>query len=208
MTIFQIMLTVFALPTITSADNVTFHAGAAGSFTVTTTAGYPTATTLLESGALPSGVSFTDNGDGTATLAGTPATNSGGSYPLTLTASNSIPYNRVTQQAFTLTVETPVAAVPLPARPPLPKGLLYGVPLKTKVGQVVTVTGSGFTPGAPIEIGWYLPRTVLANALANSAGQFSTTVTIPNQVGIKAVMAAGLGANGKARFLAAATLVR
>ena len=40
---------------------------------MTTTAGFPTATTLTKTGALPAGVTFTDNGDGTATLAGTPA---------------------------------------------------------------------------------------------------------------------------------------
>ena len=44
--------------------------GTPGSFTVTTT-GFPTSS-LSESGALPSGVTFVDNGDGTATLAGTP----------------------------------------------------------------------------------------------------------------------------------------
>ncbi len=66
-------LTVTKQPVITSGNATTFAIGSAGTFTVTTTAGYPTATTLTETGALPSGVSFTDNGDGTATLAGTPA---------------------------------------------------------------------------------------------------------------------------------------
>ena len=45
--------------------------GTAGTFAVTST-GSPTAT-LTETGALPGGVTFTDNGNGTATLAGTPA---------------------------------------------------------------------------------------------------------------------------------------
>ena len=53
---------------------------------MTTTAGFPAATTLTETGALPAGVTFTDNGDGTATLAGTPAAGTGGTYPLTITA--------------------------------------------------------------------------------------------------------------------------
>ena len=61
-------------PTITSADSTTFSVGAAGSFTVTTT-GFPTPA-LTESGPLPTGVTFVDNGDGTATLAGT----AGGRY--------------------------------------------------------------------------------------------------------------------------------
>ena len=51
-------------PAITSAaDNTTFAVGTAGSFTVTTT-GFPMAT-LSESGALPSGVTFVPNADGT-----------------------------------------------------------------------------------------------------------------------------------------------
>ena len=37
------------------------HVGSAGSFTVTTTAGYPAATTISESGILPGGVTLTDN---------------------------------------------------------------------------------------------------------------------------------------------------
>ena len=81
-------LTVNMAPAITSANNTTFTVGTAGSFTVTTT-GFP-ATTLGRSGALPAGVTFTDNGNGTATLAGTPAAGTGGTYPITITASNGV----------------------------------------------------------------------------------------------------------------------
>jgi hypothetical protein len=94
-------LTVTQPPAITSADHTTFTAGAAGTFTVTTAPGYPTATTLTETGALPAGVSFTDNGDGTGTLSGTPAVGANGTYPLTISATNTAGTN---QQAFTLTV--------------------------------------------------------------------------------------------------------
>jgi hypothetical protein len=90
-------------PAITSASNTTFQTGRAGNFTVTTS-GVPTPS-LSESGALPSGVSFTDNGDGTATLAGTPADGTGGTYPLTITASNGISPDA--SQTFTLTVQEP-----------------------------------------------------------------------------------------------------
>ena len=55
-----------AAPVITSASGATFAAGTAGTFSVTTT-GYPTAALISESGALPAGVTFKDNGDGTAT---------------------------------------------------------------------------------------------------------------------------------------------
>jgi Bacterial Ig-like domain (group 3)/Immunoglobulin domain/Putative Ig domain len=93
-------LTVHQAPAITSANATTFSAGTAGSFTVTTTGSAPT--TLSESGALPAGVTFTDNGNGTATLAGTPASGTGGSYPITITAANGVSPDAT--QSFTLTV--------------------------------------------------------------------------------------------------------
>jgi large repetitive protein len=91
-------LTVDQAPSITSGASTTFANGTAGSFTVTT-GGFPTPS-LSETGALPSGVTFADNGNGTATLAGTPA--SGGTYPLTIKASNGV--SPSANQSFTLTV--------------------------------------------------------------------------------------------------------
>src|SRR5204862_24514 len=95
-------LTVNEAPSITSANNTTFTVGSAGSFTVTTGHDYPTPSALSESGALPSGVSFVDNGNGTATLSGTPAAGTGGAYSFTITASNGV--NPDATQSFTLTV--------------------------------------------------------------------------------------------------------
>jgi hypothetical protein len=93
-------LTVNNAPGFTSANNTTFTVGTAGTFTVTTT-GTPTAS-LTETGALPSGVTFVDNGNGTATLSGTPAAATGGTYPITINAKNSV---GTTPQTFTLTVD-------------------------------------------------------------------------------------------------------
>jgi len=93
-------LTVDVAPTITSGDAATFSEGAPETFTVTTVA-LPTAA-LSESGTLPSGLSFADNGDGTASLSGTPAAGTAGSYPLTITATNGVAPDDV--QNFTLTV--------------------------------------------------------------------------------------------------------
>jgi hypothetical protein len=104
-------LTVNAAPTapaITSANATTFTVGTAGTFSVTTT-GSPAAT-LSETGALPSGVTFTNNGNGTATLAGTPAAATNGSYPITITAANGVSPNAT--QSFTLTVN-PAAGAPV-----------------------------------------------------------------------------------------------
>ncbi len=90
-------LTVNQAPVITSANNATFQFGVAGSFTVTTT-GFPVAA-ISETGALPTGVTFVNNGDGTAKLSGTPT--SSGTFPITLNASN---VAGTISQGFTLTV--------------------------------------------------------------------------------------------------------
>ncbi|MGD0881939.1 MAG: putative Ig domain-containing protein, partial [Acidimicrobiales bacterium] len=89
-------LTVDQAPAITSAASTAFNAGTAGSFTVTDT-GYP-APTVTESGTLPSGVTFSGG-----VLSGTPGAAAGGSYPITITASNGVGSNAT--QDFTLTVD-------------------------------------------------------------------------------------------------------
>jgi hypothetical protein len=89
-------------PFITSSDTTQFTTGAASRFTVTTAA-FPTAA-IHETGALPAGISFVDNSDGTATLAGNPAAQSAGTYPLTFTAANGISPDAT--QDFTLTINS------------------------------------------------------------------------------------------------------
>ena len=73
-------------PAITSANAATFTVDVANAFTVTTT-GFPRPP-IVQTGALPSGVTFVDNGDGTGTLAGTPPAGASGTYPLTFQATN------------------------------------------------------------------------------------------------------------------------
>ncbi len=90
-------------PAITSANSVTFGANTPSTFTVTTT-GSPTPS-LAETGALPAGVTFVDNGNGTGTLAGTPTT--GGTFAITFTATNVL--SQATQ-SFTLKVSSGTAA--------------------------------------------------------------------------------------------------
>lgn len=91
-------------PQITSANRTTFILGAVGFFTVIAS-GFPVPS-LSEVGLLPSGVTFTDNGNGTAILAGTPAQGTSAAYSLTLTALNSVGSD---SQVFVLTVVTPPA---------------------------------------------------------------------------------------------------
>jgi len=88
-------------PGFTSSDATSFSVGTAGTFTVSSSA--VPAASLGETGTLPAGVTFTNNGSGTATLAGTPDSGSAGSYPLTLTATNGV--LPAASQSFTLTVD-------------------------------------------------------------------------------------------------------
>jgi large repetitive protein len=90
-------------PVFSSAGAISFAAGYSATFTVNTL-GFPTAG-VTESGALPDGVTFTDNGNGTATILGTPAADSQGNYDLTLTASNG--FGSGVTQSFVLTVGPP-----------------------------------------------------------------------------------------------------
>lgn len=100
-------------PTITSIAAATFQVGKAGSFTVAARGGPKPS--LSQTGALPGGLSFTDNGDGTASLAGTPVDGTAGVYPIAIKASNGVTPD--VTQSFTLTVQ---AAPPVPPQPPPP----------------------------------------------------------------------------------------
>jgi hypothetical protein len=86
-------------PTFTNAAAATFHESSSNSFTFTTSFAYP-AVVLSTTSTLPPGVTLTDNGDGTATLSGTP-TGALKVYKLTVTALSGT--KKVTQ-TFMLTV--------------------------------------------------------------------------------------------------------
>ncbi len=100
-----VTLTVDQVAAISSANSATFTVGTLGSFTVTAS-GSPVPS-LTKTGTLPAGVTFTDNGDGTATLSGTPAAATGGSYAITVTAHNGVGADAA--QIFTLVVDQPAA---------------------------------------------------------------------------------------------------
>ena len=87
-------------PTFTSANTVTEASGNQFNFPVTAT-GRP-APMLSASAPLPAGVTFTDNGGGNGTLAGTNAV-AAGSYPITFTATST---GGTATQAFTLVVNS------------------------------------------------------------------------------------------------------
>ena len=187
-------VTVQQAPAITSANSATFTVGTAGTFSVATT-GYPTAA-ITESGALPSGVTLTDNGNGTATLAGTPATGTNKSYPITISAANAVGTNAT--QSFTLTVNA------TPTAPAITSGNATTFAVGTAGTFSVTTTGS---PAAAITESGALPSGVTltdnGNGTATLAGTPATgtnksypiTITAANGVGSNATQSFTLTVN-------------
>jgi DNA-binding beta-propeller fold protein YncE len=92
-------LTVTRAPAIQKIPTIRTRAGAALRLTIRAT-GYP-APALAESGPLPGGLTFTGNGNGTATIAGTLAAGSDGRYPVTIIATNT---EGTATQSFTIVV--------------------------------------------------------------------------------------------------------
>jgi hypothetical protein len=92
-------------PAISGASSATFAVGTPASVVISAT-GYPLPT-FTKTGTLPAGVTFVDNGNGTATLAGT-ATASG-IFPITFIATNGVGSPATLPFTLTVTAGTPVA---------------------------------------------------------------------------------------------------
>ena len=169
-------------PAITSVAATTFTAGASGTFMVTTT-GFPIPA-LTESGALPSGVTFTDNKNGTATLSGT--TTAAGTYPLTLTAANGVLPNAT--QSFTLTVNQAPAITSVAA-----------TTFTTGVSGTFTVTTTGFPTPALTESG-ALPSGVTFTDNKNGTATLSGTTTAAGTYPLTLTAANGVLPNATQSF--------
>jgi choice-of-anchor C domain-containing protein len=140
-------LTVSQAPTITSANKTTFTTGSAGSFTVSTT-GAPTSTITnasfggcTKSAALPANVTLVDNHNGTATLAGTPAGGTGGTYTLCINAANGVA--PAATQTFTLTVDQ-APAITSAAAATFTTGSAGSFTVKTTGFPTSTITNASF----------------------------------------------------------------
>ena len=173
-------LNVSAPPAFTSATSTTFVVGSAGSFSVTTTGG-PTAAAITRTGTLPGGVTFTDNGNGTATIAGTPSAGTGGSYQLTLTATNGV--GSPAQQSFTLTVNQAPAITSA-----------NSASFTTGTAGTFSITATGF-PAATLSHTGTLPTgvtftnngngtaTLAGTPAAGTAGAYALTISATNAAG-------------------------
>ena len=178
------VLTVDAAPAFTSAATSTATVGVPYSFTVKTT-GYPVPS--ITTGTLPRGLSFTDNGNGTGTLSGTPNAGTGGVYKITISAANSAV---TSTQTFTLTVRQPPVITSAPTATATHGTSFsftftatgYPLPTITHTGTVAGLkwaAGSGTLTlsGTPTTAGIYTLTVTATNSSGNAIETFSLTVT-------------------------------
>ena len=98
--------------------------------------------TISESGALPAGVTFQAGPAGSATISGTAAAGTGGSYPVTFKATSSA---GTASQAFTLQVDE-AAAITSASSASGTAGLALSFKVKTSGYPAATVSESGDLP--------------------------------------------------------------
>ncbi|HXT59077.1 MAG TPA: DUF4214 domain-containing protein, partial [Pirellulales bacterium] len=176
-------LTVQQAPAITSAATTTFAASAPGAFTVTTT-GTPAAT-LTETGPLPSGVTFVDNGDGTATLSGTAAFGSQGDYPFSIKASNGVAPDAT--QNFTLTIlaaSGQSAELTSPSSTTFTEGSAGAMTITSTGTPTPSLTETGALPAGVTFVDHGNGTASLSGTpAAGTSGVFTFTITAHNGVG-------------------------
>jgi hypothetical protein len=177
-------LTVKQAPVITSIDEVTFIAGVNKSFTISATGVPPPS--LSESGALPAGLTFVDNHNGTATLSGNPAARTGGSYPLTITASNGVGSDSI--QHLTLTIDEAPAITTGVNHKTFDTGMA-GTFLMTTSGYPIPVLGEtgALPPGVKFVYNGDGTATLAGTVPAGTTGFYAITISAVNGVGTKAI---------------------
>jgi len=182
-------------PQITSANSTTFTPGVAGTFTVTTT-GFPTGASMLisELGALPAGVNFVNNNNGTATLSGTPGALSQNSspYALTITANNGIAPNAT--QGFTLNVVCPTINVSGAIADQTYNTAMSAATFTQSGGHgTITWSASGLAPGEAIGAG-----SGQVTGTPTNTGTFTASVTATDAFGCSGSGTATYHVNPKA----------
>ncbi|WP_295118529.1 S-layer family protein [uncultured Leifsonia sp.] len=186
-------LTVDEAGAITSPATLDVQRGVDVDFTVTTAHAYPAVGAITLAGALPTGLTFTDHGDGTATIAGR-TLDAAGTATVALTAG-------AVSQTLSVVVAD-VALRTLPLVPPAADGVLPGVPASQHAGQSIVLTASGFAPDSPVSFGIYSTPVTLAVVNADVTGTATATVVIPaGYTGAHSLVAIGTAADGSTRVL-------
>jgi hypothetical protein len=162
-------------PAFINGPSADFIVEDSGAFKVSASA-FPAAT-FSESGPLPTGVAFVDEGNGTATLSGTAAPGTAGTYPISITASNGVAPDAI--QAFTLTV-LPIGVTTTS----LPGGSVYSK--INKASYSATLSASGGNPpykwslvsGSSLPPGLKLSSKGVVSGKAKTAGTYAFTVQV------------------------------
>jgi len=158
-----------------SADYSVGNAGAPVTFSAT---GTPAAT-ITASGDIPSGITVHDNGDGTATLSGTPAANTGGDHVITIKATNEAGSDTLT---FTLDVHQ-APAISGPAADTFTVGQHGGPDVFTMTSGHPTAnfTKAGALPGGvSLTDGGSGSASIEGTPVAGSGGVYPITVKASN----------------------------
>jgi hypothetical protein len=207
-----IHLVVREAPELTGPTAARFVTGSAGTVGFSAD-GYPQAA-LTATGALPPGLTFVDNGNGTATLSGTAATGSDGTYPITVTASNGVDPDAVIH--LSLEVVPPVL-ITTTSLPNAAVGTHYSAPVVAIGGQptyAFTLVGGSLpagltlaadgtisgTPTGPTGTSTFtvkvtdgsLPAQTATKELSITVGKGATTLTVEPVV-LKLVLTVNLG---------------
>ncbi len=177
-------------PTIPNSNNPNpFVVGLAGTDTFVAT-GTP-APTLSETGALPATLTFTNNGNGTATLSGTPAAGTAGTFPITITASNGVGANAT--RNFTLTVNQ-AAAITSANSTSFAVGSPGSFSVTTTGSPAPTLSESGNLPSGVT----FNPATGILSGTPTVGGAFAISFTAHNGAGTDATQNFTLSVNQNA----------
>jgi hypothetical protein len=169
-------------PTIISANSLTETYGTPFSFTIDTTGDpIPTIKKVSGSGSLPSGVTLTDNGDGTATLSGNLSANSDdGVYNFTIQAKNN---QGTVTQPFTLTVNRAPTLANIGTQTAT-VGTAFSQNVTTSNGYPYpSLSASGLPNGLSLTDNGNGTGTITGTPTTGDGGTYSVTITATNSLG-------------------------
>ncbi len=172
-------LTVNEAPSIIGAASLTYTVGTPIPAEPYGTGGYPDPD--LSATGVPAGLTFTDNGDGTASLTGTPAAGSGGPHTMTITADNGVGSDATLDVIITIN-EAPSISGPSSARWDIDGGLssvnftTTGYPDRTLTLEGALPSGVGFVDNGDNT------GTIGGTPEVGTEGDYVVTITADNGV--------------------------